>query len=70
MRQLPTQKQSKELAATHGLRVDRHGVFRIRITEMDAAMKVHTHDRLHRGFRKAPRPWLLLAPAVLIRATG
>jgi hypothetical protein len=46
LRQLPTQKQSKELAATHGLRVDRHGVFRIRITEMDAAMKVHTHDRL------------------------
>lgn len=44
LRQLPTQKQSKELAATHGLRVDRHGVFRIRITEMDAAMKVHTHD--------------------------
>jgi hypothetical protein len=46
LRQLPTQKQSKELAATHGLRVDRHGVFRIRITEMDAAMKVHTRDRI------------------------
>jgi hypothetical protein len=46
LRQLPTQKQSKELAATHGLRVDRHGIFRIRITEMDAAMKVCTHDKL------------------------
>jgi hypothetical protein len=57
LRQLPSRQQLKDIQQSQGLLVDRHGVFRIRITEMDSLMEGMSQEerRNELRMRKAKR---------------